>query len=670
VSPSIKHPLRILKDQSSAGNDGAIMGRADLVEGKFGKALDLAGHDEWVEFYRDPSLDITDRITMELWVKPRKFIHTNYFLSKGNHAYGLIQKDAETIEFFIHGDKRQSATCTVPENWINEWHHLVGIFDGKELLLYLDGEFKSSHQYTGKILNSPFPVTIGRDSENHDSETNGMLSNAIIDEVRIYNEAIDFDQLNEQNSGDAVLFLDFEEIEEKGHFYMTGLEGRTYGLIWADRTPQPEMWQVKKSAQPVEVEGVDLINGKFKITNRYNFTNLNELNIKYSVGEANAPLDQSFEMDLAPHESKMIEIPIKENLLDQNEDLWLNISFFTQRDQPGIPKGQEVAWEQVKIKNKIDQGWRIYPPEGAMTLSAEETDESLNIKGKGFSYSFDKSSGKLHDLEFGERKVLEKGPKFNVWRAPLANDIDPWNNWQHRSQEKIDGLGRSRDNHWRTMGIDSLIYQLDEFEYEMISAGTVKVTVNETALTKNKRGAFTNQYVYTINAVGEIKLNVKTVAKGSMPQWLPRVGLQFEVPQEMQHVAWFGRGPHENYPDRKSGYKIGTYKSTIDEIYVPYLIPQDYGNRCDVSYMELTNADGNGLRIESLGGSFNFSAHHYSTYNLERAMYPFQLRKADKVFLNIDHKVNGLGDTSLSTLTQHRALPGTYEFSLILKPVE
>ena len=96
VSPSIKHPLMILKDQSPKGNDGAIMGRGHLVDGKFGKALDLSGHDEWVEFYRDPSLDISDKeITLELWVMPRKFIHSNYFLSKGNHAYGLIQKDAE-----------------------------------------------------------------------------------------------------------------------------------------------------------------------------------------------------------------------------------------------------------------------------------------------------------------------------------------------------------------------------------------------------------------------------------------------------------------------------------------------------------------------------------------------------------------------------------------------
>ncbi len=670
VSPSIKHPLRILKDQSPAGNDGAIMGRANLVEGISGKALDLSGHDEWVEFYRDPSLDITDEITLELWVKPREFIHTNYFLSKGNHAYGLIQKDAETIEFFIHGDERQSATCSVPANWVGEWHHLVGIFDGKEMKLYLDGELKGAHQYTGKILNSPFPVTIGRDSENHDSETNGMLSNAIIDKVRIYDYAIPFEQLGEQNSIDAVLFMDFEVIEEKGDFYMTGLEGRTYGLIWADRTAQPEMWQVKKSAQPVEVEAVDLMNGKIKITNHFNFTNLNELDIKYSIGEANAILDQNLAIDLDPHASRMIEIPIEQDLLDKNEDLWLNISFYTKRDQPGIPKGHEVAWEQIKISDKIDQGWRIYPPESAMNLSVEETDKYLKITGNGFSYGFDKSNGQLKDMQLGDRNMLEKGPKFNVWRAPLANDIDPWNNWQHRSQEKTDGLGRSRDNHWRTMGIDSLIYQLDEFKHEKTSAGIVKVTVDETALTKNKRGAFTNQYVYTINGFGEIKLDIKSIAKGSMPQWLPRVGLQFEIPQEMQQVEWFGRSPTENYPDRKSGYKIGTYKSTVDEMYVPYLIPQDFGNRCDVNYVELTNKDGNGLRIESLGGSFNFSAQNYSTENLERAMYPFQLKKSDKVYLNIDHKVNGLGDTSLSTLTQHRTLPGNYEFSFILKPVK
>jgi beta-galactosidase len=656
----------ILKDQSPNGNDGAIMGRADLVDGKFGKALDLSGHDEWVEFYRDPSLDITEEITLELWVKPRKFIHTNYFLSKGNHAYGLIQKDANTIEFFIHGNERHSATCVVPANWENEWHHLAGIFDGQELKLYVDGELKSSSAYAGKILNSPFPVTIGRDSENHHSETQGMLSNAIIDQVRIYNKAIPFDQLNVQNPEDAVLYMDFEGIEQKGHFYMTGLEGRTYGLVWADRSIQPEMWQVKKSAQPVQVEAVNLVQGKVKLTNWFNFTNLNELEMWYSIGEANAPTNKSMPLSLAPHESKIIEIPLDGVDLSKDQDLWLNISFMTKEASSLMPEGHEVAWEQFQInKQQV-----IVKPELAIyeTVSLEETQDVVLVKGDGFQYAFSKATGQLNHMSAKGMDLLESGPLFNVWRAPLANDIDPWNNWQHRTQEKIDGLGRSRDNHWRTMGIEQLTYELDDIDFFQPDETSAIIKVSETAYTSTKEGGFDNTFTYRVNGAGEISIELTSIARGKMPQWLPRVGLQFQLSNEFQNVSWYGRGPQENYPDRKSGYKVGNYSSTVDDMYVPYLIPQDYGNRSDVSMVKMTNSKGAGLSIE--GDNFNFSAHAYDTEHLSRAMYPFQLNKAEKIFLNIDHKVNGLGDTSLATLEEHRVKPGTYAFSFIIKPVK
>jgi beta-galactosidase len=255
----------------------------------------------------------------------------------------------------------------------NEWHQLAGIFDGNELKLYVDGELKTSSAYAGKILNSPFPLTIGRDSENHHSETEGMLSNAIIDLVRIYDKAIPFDQLSAQEPEDAVLFLDFESMEEKGHFYMTGLEGRTYGLVWADRSIQPELWQVKKSAQPVQMEAVILAQGKVKLTNWFNFTNLDELEMQYSIGEANAPTNKSMPVTLAPHERKVIEIPLDGVDFGKDQDLWLNISFVTKSSSPLLPKGHEVAWEQFQIKNKkIGGGWVIYPPTSAIKMNIEK----------------------------------------------------------------------------------------------------------------------------------------------------------------------------------------------------------------------------------------------------------------------------------------------------------
>jgi beta-galactosidase len=331
-----------------------------------------------------------------------------------------------------------------------------------------------------------------------------------------------------------------------------------------------------------------------------------------------------------------------------------------------MPKGHEVAWEQFQIKKQQF----IVKPELAIyrTVSLEETQDAVVVKGDGFQYAFSKENGQLNQMQANGVDLLEAGPLFNVWRAPIANDIDPWNNWQHRTQEKVDGLGRSRDNHWRTMGIELLEYELDNMEFFQPDETSVVIKVGETAYTSTKEGGFSNTYTYRVKASGELSIDVETIARGKMPHWLPRVGLQFQLPQEFQGVSWDGRGPQENYPDRKTGYKVGNYSSTVEEMYVPYLIPQDYGNRSDVSMVKMTNDDGVGLSIE--GDNFNFSAQNYDTDHLTRAMYPFQLKKADKVFLNIDHKVNGLGDTSLATLQEHRVKPGTYAFSFVIMPVE
>jgi beta-galactosidase len=153
-----------------------------------------------------------------------------------------------------------------------------------------------------------------------------------------------------------------------------------------------------------------------------------------------------------------------------------------------------------------------------------------------------------------------------------------------------------------------------------------------------------------------------------MPQWLPRIGLQWQLPKASANMKWFGRGPFETYPDRKTGAKIDIYTSTVDEEYVPYLIPQDHGNKTDVYWVELSNDHGAGLRFESYQ-TFNFTAHRYATKHLERAMYPFQLRPDEIIYLNIDPEVTGVGDTSKSTLTKYRVTPGNVEFSFSIEPL-
>ncbi len=152
-----------------------------------------------------------------------------------------------------------------------------------------------------------------------------------------------------------------------------------------------------------------------------------------------------------------------------------------------------------------------------------------------------------------------------------------------------------------------------------------------------------------------------------MPKWLPKIGMQMTLADAFSDFTWYGRGPHETYPDRKTGAKIGLYSGTVDEQFEPYLMPQDFGNKTDVRWASLTDADGIGL---SIGGAepLNVSVQHYSTDNLSRALYAFQLVRQDGITVNIDHAVSGVGGTPIRTLEKYRVLPGEYRYRVRLRP--
>jgi beta-galactosidase len=138
--------------------------------------------------------------------------------------------------------------------------------------------------------------------------------------------------------------------------------------------------------------------------------------------------------------------------------------------------------------------------------------------------------------------------------------------------------------------------------------------------------------------------------------------------RSLGNIEWYGRGPQENYPDRKSGYKTGIYKSTVEGMYEPYLIPQDYGLRTDNRWVRLTDKDGIGLEFSG-DKLFNFNVHPYSTENLTKALYPFQLQQFDGITFNFDYATSGVGCTAVSVFNEYQVMPQRYDFTIYIRPV-
>jgi len=670
VSPGISMPITITMDDSPGHINSVFMNKAHLESGESGLALSLSGHDDWLEVYRDPCLDITgEELTLSFWVRPEAYNGNAAFLTKGDYQYGIIQADEGHLEFYLNTGERTSLRGRLPDRWIGEWHHVAGIYDGKKMELYLDGNIIGTKSCKGAIRNSPYGVILGKSAELRDGYK-GYMCHATLDRVRIFDAVIAVEALREDLKEvllhQSRLWLDFESAEDKGEYWSIGIPGRTYGLVWPDRTIQPELWQLKKSPQPVRISTVDPEKREFTFENRHHFRNLEELDIRWMLTENEIVLEKgALPLHIPAGATEEVRVPYSKPDVVPGAIYHLLITCTTREDKPWAPAGHEVAWEQFRLPFYKEPDPKI---EEGGSLETDETELLLTIRGEGFSYTFDKNSGILTSMVINGKEVVSKGLRLNVWRAPLANELDSWNFWHTELGYTKDWMGKETANGWRSIGLDRLVQDLDHFSWREDGSRCI-VETDASLHANNHTTGFKVFHTYSISAVGEITLVTRVIPSDNMTRWIPKIGLQMELPKGFNQMEWYGRGPFETYPDRKTGAKVGRYSTTAEEDYVPYIIPQDYGNKTDVYWFKLTDESGTGLFVRG-DDTFNASVQKYTTDHLDRCHYPFQLKDEDVLTLNLDHKVSGVGGTAISVLNQYRVLPGQTSFTFHIRPLQ
>jgi len=673
VSTGITEKIRSLKDESQKNVQTNIMGRAKLVQGFKGKGIDLNGHDQWVEIYRDNALEISgDQLSITMNVFPRTLNSSaGTLINKGSWQFGLRQVRKDSLEFYVTTRLKRKVKIALPDNWENQWHHISACYNGQNISVSIDGKQSETVALSGNIRNTPFPVNIGRNAEIHGQETSVYLCDAIFDQVGIFAEYITSDKLSDPSADlkkKASLWLDFEEVTEMGNFYSYGIGARTYGSIWPDRRPQPEMWQIKKSAQPVSVKLVSAEKAEVEISNRYLFTNLSELQTEWALyGDGKILGSGVLDVNVEPQKKKILKVPFRKPEMNEGVEYRLLISFRLKEKTEWAEKGYEIAWDQLELP----WYWPVekVPETLSSSLNLIQEAGSISISGKDFIYVFDKGTGRLTSMKFLGKELIQRGAAINLWRAPLANETDDWAFWSSNKKHRTDGFGRNAATEWYSSGLDNLKLVNDKFNVTQTDDQNIIVEVKNVMLLGTGRGAFFDNYEYRISASGEISISHSIIPDGDMPSWLPRVGVEWILDKSLSVVQWYGRGPQENYPDRKSGYKTGVYKTTVEKMYEPYLIPQDYGLRCDNRWVRMTDAKGVGLEFRG-DKLFNFSAHPYSADNLTKALYTYQLHPSDYVTFNLDYATSGVGCTAVSVFSQYQVMPQRYDFTLTVRPVK
>ena len=675
VSPGVTEQTRRIDDSSPWKTPAHLMGNARLAEGRHGKALDLNGHDQWVEVYQQENTEIRGRELMICCdVMPRDLAGSyGAYLTKGDYQYGLMQRGRDSLDFYLYTDAKKVLTVPLPDKWEHQWHQIIATYDGKRMAVSIDGQERGQRPETGSIRNLPFPVNIGRNAQRNRAETRVYPCDALIDRVGLFDHIVPPDSMDARH---AALWLDFETEHAEGQFFSYGVSPRTYGSIWPDRTVQPEMFQMKKTGQPLYFRLTDANEGRMEVWNRLFFTNASAYETRWMLKADDEVLEEgTLEIDVAPRARQEVSIPLHRPAIVPGREYWLEVSTTLRKDEVWAPKGHEVAWEQFRMP------WFSAPAPAAAAegpLTVEENEKRLCVTGRDFAYTFDKESGSLCSIRMKDKEIIGEPLRLNLWRAPLTNEEDGWNAYSLRPATVNKIYGERLASEYYAKGLDRLSFCPTSItaskEKECISVSIRQIVLigqsqkeqQDQYIFSLSCSGYENLFTYEIHPDGELVISHQMNPQGSMPMWLPRVGLTTTLHASLDHVAWYGRGPQENYPDRQTGYRMGIWKCLADEMFEPYLLPQDYGLRTENRWLTLTDGEGHGLRI-SMDQPFNFNVYPYSTDNLTKAQYPYQLMRQEGRTLNLDYETSGVGCTARGILPGYRVAPRAMNRTLILK---
>jgi len=490
------------------------------------------------------------------------------------------------------------------------------------------------------------------------------------------------------------------------------------GLIFPNREPHPALEEVKKVQQYVKFDSVDLKAGTFNIINKYFHQNLDFTQLHWNLTASGESINTGSMAltNLKPGESQEVQVPISLKTFQKNKDYHLVLSLILNDTLNWANAGHEVAWEQFTLAQaeKEQTLTAIGSPIKKVT-----SDNSIIFENDAFSLVFNTENGHLENYQKSGKQIFTQGPKPNLWRAPTDND---------RGNPNIPFVV-SNGTQWANMGLDQMQIYVTKYSIEEVADNEVHIKVK--GKLKSPATTFAYETTYTLLGNGFIKTDYRLIPPkifGGMAKMafiagiigalimfiililirkkvkrnfvkfllmvvpfllllvslaafgygikdyftmkpLAKVGMQLLLPQESQNMEWYGRGPFENYPDRKTGSKMGLYSSTVDAQYVPYIRPQENGNKSDVQWVRISNNEGVGLIIE--GDALNISTHNYSLENLTKAAHTPDIKKAGEVTLNVDYKTSALGGSSFmyNFLEEYLLKDKEYSYSFWLKPM-
>ncbi len=449
------------------------------------------------------------------------------------------------------------------------------------------------------------------------------------------------------------------------------------GLLRPDGTASTGLLHYKQVIAPVRAQAVDLQKGIIKVKNLFDFKDLSNIALHYQIVH-DKTVDASGQMEhlcARAGEETQVRIPSALETQEPGKDYYLNLSFVYKTATDYAPAGAEIGTEQFLLAAGAETGKEQFLPAAGAEIGKEQflpaagaeigtkqflpaagsrengmgilenevrTDEQkvqkvplvketaarMEICGEGFQVVFDKVTGQLMEYRVQGKRLITAGPAMNLWRAPIDNDMYKVRDWKekyflHRQQEQLEEFLTEKK------GDDILVRICTHFSTLSMAFG------------------FKVCYSWRIRKDGELALSLDMKGfrySGFVPEFIPRIGIELRIPEEMKNITWYGLGPEENYCDMKSAARMGIYQRTVEEMHVEYAKPQENGHREEVRWL-LAGDGREGLLICS-GKGIGIDVHDYTIQDLERARHVGEISRCDETVIHLDAKHSGVGSNS------------------------
>ncbi|MBK5246147.1 MAG: DUF4981 domain-containing protein [Peptostreptococcaceae bacterium] len=390
------------------------------------------------------------------------------------------------------------------------------------------------------------------------------------------------------------------------------------GLVGPDRVPHPHYYQVQKVYQYIDFELENKNPLKVKVINRYDFTSTNKFDLVYEF-LVNGKVTKTGQLDcpsVAPGKSHDVLLDLPKEYENWNGEVILNVYARLRKPTLWAETGFTVAREQFVLKTVTPLK---IAAEGTIPV-VDETPSNIKVEAGSIIFNFDKTSGALTSWKANDKELLKGSLEPYSWKP--ANDNQKRNGYDKR-------LGK-----WKHAGATRKVQNVQVQKYQ----GLAIITFNM----KLPAVGASYQLTYSINGAGKLQVEAAYTPESDTIPLIPKFGMRMRIPSELNTIDWYGRGPFENYPDRKTGYPIGLNELKLENFITDYVVPQDNSNRCDVRWFTFSNRNEGSMKVTGLQ-PLCFRAWPYTEDDLEKARHPYELPNRDFINLNIDLNIHGVG---------------------------